>query len=416
MTTKLHRLAACAGLALAILAGTNALIAYAAKHTQRRLLLSTISSVSQPVDCLFLGNSLVEAGCDPAAFQASWPVSEKPFVALNFGLGATTPVEHFLILKQALQRPLNVRCLVYGFFDDQLNAPARGSWSDLVGNRAFSYYFPHDAASFYAPGSRFQEWQLRIVAQIPMFAERSSVWGKVELLRRRLQQIGMPPQAINRFGRVVDFSSLEDKDVSSFDQRCEDVVHQHKGFSAPIREIIRLAQTRGIKVFLVEMPMPSAHRQIFYSSQKWKDLRGYLESLAAQDQVVYISASDWVKDDANFEDSIHLNPRGAELFSSQLAVILSGLIPISTRGAAAGNEARVVGVGQGLQALQPTIPRLFDPVKVHVDADSEDKSNLSNNLPSHSNPSQASAPKTTAADTDAIGTGSRFPTIHEPRK
>ncbi|MDB6064176.1 MAG: hypothetical protein JWR26_384 [Pedosphaera sp.] len=413
---KLNRLAVCAGVAMAVLVGANALIAHAARTTQRQLLLSTINTMSPPIDCLFLGNSLIEAGCDPAAFKASWPVQDKSPTALNLGLGATTPVEHFLILKQALQRPLNVRCLVYGFFDDQLNAPVHGSWADLVGNRAFSYYFPRDAASFYAPGSRFQEWQLRIIAKIPMFAERSSVWGKVELLRRRLQQIGMPHQAINRFGNVADFSSLEDKDVDSFNQRCNTIIRQQKGFSAPIREIIHIAQLRGIKVFLVEMPMPTAHRQTFYSSPAWKELRAYQQSLATQDQAVYIQASDWVKDDANFEDAIHLNPHGAELFGSQLAAALFQLLPAMNNRAAKPPQIQAVSVGDESRALQHPVSTSLAPLQLHTVTDSADKSNLSNNFPSHNNPSHASAPSTAAADTDAIGTGNTSPSTNLPKK
>ena len=369
------RLITCAILALLVLAATNALIARAARTTLRRQFLATLDHLPPAVNCLFLGNSLVEAGCNPAAFQAAWietntnpisnlilhqsqsprstdgwltyPLSPRaragvrgnetpivktaitnpqnhppPFTAVNLGLGATTPVEHYLILKHALEHSPNVKYLIYGFFDDQLNSPVHGDWNDLVGNRAFSYYYPDEAAAFYAPGSRLQAWQMRVIAGIPMFAERSSLWGKVELLRRRLGEIGMPHHKINRFGRVADFSALEAGDVASFTQRCAAVVQQQKGFSPPIREILRLAREHGVIVFLVEMPMPAQHRKLFYSLSAWNDLRSYLQSLAAAQNAIYIPASDWIPDAGNFEDAVHLNEQGATEFSHHLATTL----------------------------------------------------------------------------------------------
>jgi hypothetical protein len=200
-----------------------------------------------------------------------------------------------------------------------------GDWSDLVGNRAFSYYFPKEAAELYAPGSRLKEWQLEFTAAVPMLSERSSLWGKVEQLRRKFEDVGMPKQKSNRFGRVQDFAALEATDVPSFNRRCSAVVTNRVGFSAPLQKIIELGREHGATVVLLEMPMPSRHRSVFYSSPAWGDLRSYLQTLARENHLVYMPASDWVKDDANFEDVTHLNERGAKTFSTQLAAALAQL-------------------------------------------------------------------------------------------
>src|SRR4051812_15290915 len=142
MKFKFKHLATCAALALLVLAATNALIARAARTTLRRQFLTTLDTLPPTVNCIFLGNSLIQAGCDPAAFQAAWPDTSLPPTPVNLGLGATTPVEHYLILKHALEHSPNVKYLIYGFFDDQLNSPVHGDYSDLIGNRAFSYYYP----------------------------------------------------------------------------------------------------------------------------------------------------------------------------------------------------------------------------------------------------------------------------------
>jgi hypothetical protein len=305
-------------IALAILIGYNAVIAYTARTTQRQQLLKVIDHLPAQTDCIFLGNSLMAAGCDIDTFKSVATNSSDPTTAVNLSLGATTPVEHYLILKQALQRPIHLKYLIYGFFDDQLNAPARGNWSDLMGNRVFSYYFPKDAAAFYTPGSKIEEWKLWLVGHVPMLAERSSFWGKIELLRRFCEDIGMPKEKVNQFGRAADFEGLEPKDVASFTNRCENIVRGKKGFSPAINDIVQLAQQHGATVIFVEMPMPSKHRDTFYSLAAWKQMRSYLQSLAAQKNVLYVSASDWVQDNG-FEDAMHMNEQGAKIFSAQLA-------------------------------------------------------------------------------------------------
>jgi hypothetical protein len=317
-------------IALVILVAYNVLIFVAAKKTQRQHLLAAIDRLPPATDCLFLGNSLIEAGCNATAFQAGWPQTSASPSAVNLGLGATTPVEHYLILKRALSRPVHVKYIIYGFFDDQLNAAPDGKWEDLIGNRAFSYYFPRDAAAFYTPHSRIGEWRMELGARIPMVAERSSLWDRVELLRRRFEDIGMPAQKVNRFGRVGDFNALEAKDVPSFTQRCEAIVQGQKGFSGPIQAMIDLAHEHGAKFFFVEMPMSPRHRETFYSLPVWREMRAHLQSLARDQNATYLAASDWVPDGTDFEDTVHLNEQGARFFSARLAAALSQMNPAMT--------------------------------------------------------------------------------------
>lgn len=308
---------------LVFLAIYNVLIYFAAKKTQRQHLLRAIDNLPPSTECVFLGNSLIEAGCDAAVFESSWSHGGGSPVAMNLGLGATTPVEHYLILKRAFSRPNHIKFVIYGFFDDQLNVDPSGGWDDLIGNRAFSYYFPKQAAAFYAPDSRLTEYRLEATAHFPMLAERSSLWDKVELFRRQLEQIGMPEQKVNRFGRVADFSALEAKDAPSFIHRCDAIVRGRKGLSAPILAMIALAHEHGAKFYFVEMPMSPRHRQTFYSLPVWARMRAYLQSLAGRQHVTYIAASDWVPEGTDFEDTVHLNERGARAFSARLGAVMS---------------------------------------------------------------------------------------------
>ena len=328
-------------IALLILCVYNVLIYFAAKKTQRQHLLTVIEHLPPSTDCLFLGNSLIEAGCDATAFQSAWPQNTISPLAVNLGLGATTPVEHYLILKHAFSRPVRIKYVIYGFFDDQLNAAPNGNWQDLVGNRAFSYYFPREAAAFYAPNSRLTEWRMELTEHIPMIAERSSLWDRVELFRRGFDEIGMPKQKVNRFGRVEDFNALEAKDVPSFMQRCGNIVEGHVGFSAPVQAIINLAHAHGAEVIFVEMPMSPRHRETFYSLPVWTEMRAHLQSLASEQRVTYIMASDWVPQAADFDDTVHLNEQGARFFSARLGATLSRINSSETNRfvAAAGKVA-----------------------------------------------------------------------------
>jgi hypothetical protein len=305
---------------LSLLLAYNFLLGWAAKSSQRHRLLASLETLPRETECLLLGNSLMEAGCDAGSLQVGWPGS-KP---VNIALGATSPVEHYLILKDALQQPIRPKYIVYGFFDDQLCDPPHGDWSELVGNRAISYTFPGDAAALYAPGSVLKKWQLWATGHIPMLAERSSPWSRVELLRRSLGDIGLPKHAVNRFGRVEDFAALEAKDTVSFNRRCEEALGRD-GFSVPVQGIVRLAREKGVELILLEMPMPSRHRALFYSSATWERMRTRLEGLARQEGAIYLCASDWVPEDGKFEDATHLSNAGAREFSLRLGKALDQL-------------------------------------------------------------------------------------------
>jgi hypothetical protein len=316
---KGRRFLICGVVALAILTAYNLIIHRIARSSQRLQLMAALDGIPADTDCLFIGNSLVEAGCDIESFQGNWP--GRPIRARNIALGATYPVEHYLILKKALSGKPRAKYVIYGFFDDELNVPPSGHWQELVGNRALSYYFPDEAAEIYVPGSALKKCELRMASRVPMFSERSSLWGKVDVLREKLSGVGMPQREKNRFGFVQNFSALEASDVEDFNRRC--LAAANGGFSVPVQKIIQLVHGQGATLVLVEMPMPSRHRQLFYSSEAWSKLRRRLQSLAAENHLRYISASDWIQNDAEFEDVTHLNEAGAKDFSAQLVRALA---------------------------------------------------------------------------------------------
>src|SRR5262249_24236581 len=57
-----------ASLTFSLLIAFNVLIHYTSRFSQRHQFLDFLEHIPSNTDCLFLGNSLVEAGCDAKAF------------------------------------------------------------------------------------------------------------------------------------------------------------------------------------------------------------------------------------------------------------------------------------------------------------------------------------------------------------
>lgn len=290
--------------ALAVLVVFNLAVAAATQVTARRKFLARLEHAPRDTRLLFLGNSLFEEGIDVDAFVASWQPAGQAPVAFNAALHATTPVEHALILKQALPQLPQVRTIVYGFFDDQLSTQPNAGWQDMISSRALAYAYPDDAASLYAPDSLVTKWRFRVMSLIPMLAERTTLWSKVETLRKGLGALGMPAQA----------SAKEDLDELT--RRLEGVVHEDRGVSAAVKELFRLAEAQGAQVIVVEMP--SARPPEFSAGPASRALRAYNRAKVEAAHGIYIDASRWIQDPKYFRDGVHLNPEGARLFSARL--------------------------------------------------------------------------------------------------
>jgi lysophospholipase L1-like esterase len=75
--------------------------------------------------------------------------------------------------------------------------------------------------------------------------------------------------------------------------------------------------------------MPQQHRAAFYAKPIWLRLRAHVRELASTAGVTYLNASDWVEDERQFADSMHLNMEGARVFSTRLAQTLAKLCQTS---------------------------------------------------------------------------------------
>ena len=267
---------------------------------------------------LALGNSLMAAGFDSSAFDQY--LGSPNAVAFNAGLGSSYPVEHLILLRRALRDHSTINTVIYGFFDLQLTDNSAVTTSDLVGNRAASYYLEPDIALEYYRMSPRDRLAFELLRHVPMFVDRAAIWARVEQARRAMAQIGLPVVATNRFGQVSDFALLEARSSANFNGQCERALRETPELSAPVRQIIRQSQARGARVVIVEMPMSEYHRRTFYSVPGWVQYRDHVRALVEANGATYVAASDWIADPSEFADHLHLAPSGAQDFSRKLAV------------------------------------------------------------------------------------------------
>ena len=319
MITGAKQLAISIAVAVLVMVGFNAGVSRLARNSTPRQLLRELDQSHHP-DMLALGHSQIAADFDARAFDQS--CCDSTSKSFNAGLGATSSVEHLLILRRALQRSPHPRFVIYGFFDFGLTEAEPCTVSDLFGNRAMSFYLEPAFAMRYYSMPLLDRVAFAIYRWIPMLVDRSTIWGDVELLRRRMQEVGLPAATTNRFGRVQDFDLLEPASEQAFATRGEQLISESAPLSAPVLEMIREAKRQGACFVFVEMPMHPEHQRRFYSLPQWRRYREYVRGLLKREGATYVQASDWIKDPAEFADHLHLNETGAVDFSRRLGLFL----------------------------------------------------------------------------------------------
>jgi hypothetical protein len=304
---------------LVCLAAVNAAVVRLTRHSLPKQVLAR-AAASGSYRTLALGNSLIAAGFDAAAFDRGMGTAPTGG-AVNLGLGATAPVEHLLLLRAALRGNVHAETVVYGFYDLQLTQPVRLRTSELFGNHAMLYYDEPKFGEKYFQQSPHDRVEFAVMRQFPMIVERGAIWAKVERFRRTLAEQGMGKQATNRFGNVGDFSLLEAPEIAQFSDDC--ILASRQELNSAVQEMIREATERGIKtVVVVEMPIHPYHVNTFYRLPAWKTYTGHLREQLGAQHVAFVDASEWIRAEGKFEDHLHLSPEGAAEFSERLGAQL----------------------------------------------------------------------------------------------
>src|SRR5271156_1831292 len=74
-----------------------------AQNSVPRRLMRTINSAPARIDVLGIGNSLMAAGFDSKAFEATFLKAGRPVIAVNAGIGATSVIEPLVLARLAFE-------------------------------------------------------------------------------------------------------------------------------------------------------------------------------------------------------------------------------------------------------------------------------------------------------------------------
>jgi hypothetical protein len=304
---------------LLLLVGVDREVARLSGNTIPRWTMSRVRQ-SMGAQAVALGNSLIGVGFQESSFDAGMGL-DKQDGSINLAMGGSSAIEQLLLLRYALSQGLRPRVVIFGFFDFTLTHPLEYATRDLVGNRAMLYYLEPEYARGFYHLSLHDGAEFEIMRHFELFADRGTVWERVELFRRALAQQGMPPEKTNAMGRSVDFAMLEYPSAAEFVAECGRAARNP--LIGSVREIALQAGAAGAKVYFVEMPMPPEHVRMFYDQPQWSaGYRLHLEQMLGSLGARYVDASHWMPDENSFEDPLHLTYAGAQQFSERLGEYL----------------------------------------------------------------------------------------------
>ena len=283
--------------------------------------------LAQAPNILFIGNSLLDGRVDATALKQGSGTPAVSLRPLNAALGGTEPHTQALLMDYSVRSHPELQTLVIGFFDFQLTAEDRVTPADLTGNAAVAIdpRFPLsevDAVYHFTP---LEDLQLRFLRAAPMVAYRKNAWKYVEILRRRMEQMGMPHEATNSNGRAADFSSLEAGTPAHFDDEVAESLQAPQPFNASYERIFAEGASRHLHVVMVAMPMSPEHRSTYYARPSWNAYWKLTRQRLQQRGFEVIDASDWMPSSTQFVDSLHMSPAAATEFSYRLGQQLQDL-------------------------------------------------------------------------------------------
>jgi hypothetical protein len=303
--------------------GLNVAIGKWSVRAPARIKLQTVRDAQDP-NMLFVGNSLLDGRLDTTALQQGMGDPRHSIRPLNAALGGSDPPVHRLITSYALRSHPSIRTLVVGVYDFQLTENDPHTPSELTGTRGLgqdSSFSSQEVAAAYG-FDRLQEAEFVLLRPLKMVTYRENAWKYVELLRRSMDEMGMPHAATNRNGRVEDFAALEAGSSTVFDQKADDALHNGGMLNSSYSHIFDEAARHHLHVIVVVMPMSPSHWDRYYSRPSWNHYLEVEDKLLRAKGIQVIDASRWFPLQTAFVDSLHMTPESATEFSKRLGTQL----------------------------------------------------------------------------------------------
>jgi hypothetical protein len=277
---------------------------------------------------LTLGDSRMAAGVDAAVLERTLRSQGVPVCVAPLALGAVGLEGQMMALRSYLATPRAPRLVILGvamLLPGDVSDP-----SDMVGNRAVELawskasdvrlYYPNYPLEDLDRGTRFL-----IERSSALTSYQSLLWFRAQELQDRLIHRGAP-RAANRFGLLSDMNALLGVFATNAESR---LARADRWRNDPWFERIRAMVDRaGARLLVVHVPMTSAYRARVEASERWRSYAAWLEAdLAAHgDEYSDLSSS---ADDSSFDDGIHLDARGAVVFSEVLGHVAAAVVPSS---------------------------------------------------------------------------------------
>ncbi len=266
-----------------------------------------------PVDCFFLGSSMVHNGLDPervvSAYQAQ---SGKTLRCYNFGLGGVSAHEAGLIATILVEQ-YHPRLIVYGtsIRDYSLTIPwsSRGkieasAWGKYRLGEANMNGWLGDRSAAYASAQGGLLW-----------FQQPSTWRRIRELEERLSAAGFVPQKEKIFDPDAPLAPEYRKSFEDFAISVQD----WEGL-----QVLMAFKQQGITVILLEMPLPEVYWKLLEEGeQTYLDWRGEMESAAKAVGVPFWrTIGEEGLADVSYSDVHHVDSAGATLLSDWLGLKL----------------------------------------------------------------------------------------------
>ncbi|MDQ2808903.1 MAG: hypothetical protein M3Z04_18665 [Chloroflexota bacterium] len=281
-----------------------------------------------PPDVLIMGSSRVQLGLSPVLMaQTLAQAGLSPARILNLGLKLGTTQSNLWLLKNVIQADKQPKVIIYGAAEYEFNANI---------GLPHDYDYTNELATLRDYGQAFPDPSRRIDAQLGFLLGRASYLVRYhQAIRDQLEASDAPPATTNAAGLPPDPYGFVPSELimnagTIGRMRGEYVDAPGWGLLrdyqvggqgvARFEEFLHLAQARGIRVILVNMPIARVH-ETFLSPAAYASYRAYLQATATRYGLAYYDYNrhELWPEPQDWQDTNHLNSWGAAKFSPLLA-------------------------------------------------------------------------------------------------
>ena len=272
------------------------------KWHNRLLTTQKLTRITAPsnANVVLVGNSLLDGYVDPKTFsEVAQSESEDLHVIDAALLGSGPPVQYLLFQQAEKSHPL--KTVVIGFLDFQLTATNTNHPMDILGSSVIVFdkrVSVSDAANAYNFGT-LDRLQFALIRALPIFAYRGNAWKYVEVLRRKMSGMGMPPTK-------EEFADLEIANLADFDREAQTFATNTTHLNDPMERILQDSKAHGYNVILVLMPVSPSHVSKYYTRPSWIAYEAALKSFSRERGLSFVDGTSWFDRPEDFKDKLHL--------------------------------------------------------------------------------------------------------------